>query len=140
MQEPQPLLDCGALGSLLGLSARTVQSKASRDPGSLPARAPGHLLRWHPEAYKEWALSGTKPRKRGRNPAFPYVPIVRYAHEGRRQTVNPTRRVAFETRAEAAAFAQRHIDDLKAAIKAQLAEPRYRALREQYGLPRELVV
>lgn len=76
--------------------------------------------------------------KRGRNPAFPYVPVVRYARDGRRQTQNPTRRVAFATRAEAADCAQRHIDDLKNAIKAQLAEPRYRALREQYGLPREL--
>jgi len=55
--------------------------------------------------------------KRGRNPAYPYVPIIRHAREGRLQTTNPTRRVAFATREEATACAQRHqrhIDDLKA--------------------------
>lgn len=67
MPEPQPLLDCAALGRLLGMAARTVQANASRDPEKLPPRAPGHLLRWHPDAYTQWAVSGgAKKRKRGR--------------------------------------------------------------------------
>ena len=64
MTEPQPLLDCAALGALMGLSAKTVQINASRAPDRLPPRAPGHLLRWHPDAYREWAMNGGAQRKK----------------------------------------------------------------------------
>jgi len=66
----EPLLDCAGLAVLLGVSANTVQANASRAPHLLPPRAPGRLLRWHPDAYKSWAM-GRPPqqsvqRKRGR--------------------------------------------------------------------------
>lgn len=74
--------------------------------------------------------------KRGRNPAFPYVPVIIYPERAR--THNPVTGFAFATRQEAIACAQDHLDRLRSTICAQLAEPRHRALREQYGLPREL--
>jgi hypothetical protein len=83
----------------------------------------------------EWGIASAV--KRGRNPKFPYVPIVEY--RDRTRTHNPARREAYATRDEAVSRAQQCIDHLKSTIKAQLAEPRYRALREQYGLPREII-
>jgi hypothetical protein len=63
----EALLDCGALAALLGISAATVQANASRSPDLLPPRAPGRLLRWHPDAYRTWAMEGrATPRRRGR--------------------------------------------------------------------------
>ncbi len=66
MDEPQPLLDCAALGVLMGLSANTVKINASRAPDRLPPRAPGRLLRWHPDSYREWAMGAKKVVRRGR--------------------------------------------------------------------------
>lgn len=66
--DPQPLLDCEALGALMGVTARTVQANASRAPERLPPRAPGHLLRWHPDAYKQWAIDGGAKRKKPGRP------------------------------------------------------------------------
>jgi hypothetical protein len=57
-----PLLNAAQLGALIGLSAATVQAKASRAPDDLPPRAPGHLLRWHPKAYEAWAMREKKPK------------------------------------------------------------------------------
>lgn len=75
-------------------------------------------------------------RKRGRNPEFPYVPVIE--HQNGQRTANPVKGLAFATRAEAVAQAQRQIDAQRAALATKLGERRYRALREQYGLPREL--
>lgn len=72
--------------------------------------------------------------KRGRNPDFPYVPICVYGH----RTQNPIRKRAFATREEAVAAAQNSIDHLRAMYAAHMKEARYRALREYYGLPREM--
>jgi len=85
---------------------------------------------------QNWGIASAA--KRGTNPDFPYVPIIEYTVNGKPKTRNPIKGYAFATREEAVAIAQIQIDALKAAIKAQLAEPRKRALREQYGLPREM--
>ena len=74
--------------------------------------------------------------KRGSNPAFPYVPII--VRPGGERTANPAKGLAFATREEAIAQAQRQIDVQRADLTAKLGERRYRALREQHGLPREL--
>lgn len=80
--------------------------------------------------------------KRGRNPRFPYVPIIDY---GPQEGVVPCTRTeqirkrAFATREEAIACAQRVIERNIAVHERTLVTPRYRALREQCGLPRELV-
>lgn len=75
--------------------------------------------------------------KRGRNPAFPYVPVI-VRPAGLSQTHNPHQGVAFATRDEAVAEAQRCIDQQRENLRQQLAQPRYRALRGQHGLPREI--
>lgn len=79
--------------------------------------------------------------KRGRNPEFPYVPVVNLPglHGGAYQA--QTRQIkgkAFATRMEAVAYAQRHIDLARSDLARKLADPRMRALRESYGLPREV--
>lgn len=77
--------------------------------------------------------------KRGSNPNFPYVPVIAYLHNERMpKTHNPIRGFAFATREEAISHAQRYLDDERALVCARIAEPRCRALREQYGLPREI--
>jgi hypothetical protein len=73
-------------------------------------------------------------RKRGSNPEFPYVPVI----ERGESTKNPARGRAFATREEAVAAAQRQIDAQREKLAADLATPRYRALRGYHGLPREL--
>lgn len=65
------LLDCAALADLLGLSPRTVQANASRNPALLPPRAPGRLLRWHPDAYRDWAIHGRAVPRMGGRPRSP---------------------------------------------------------------------
>lgn len=78
--------------------------------------------------------------KRGRNPRWPYVPVLVYPPppSGGRTTTTQIRGKAFATRAEAVAYAQRYLDQGAAATVRRLCEPRERALREAYGLPREI--
>lgn len=78
-------------------------------------------------------------RKTGRNPRFPYVPVVRRTdpETGRTFDAQILAR-AFEHRAAALAFAERHLALARARTRESLADRRYRALREDYGLPREL--
>jgi len=79
--------------------------------------------------------------KRGSNAEFPYVAIVKYDYNpvtGTWRTRNPKTGVAFATRDEALAYAQKCIDAQRDGLARDLATPRYRALREQHGLPREL--
>lgn len=76
--------------------------------------------------------------KRGRNPRWPYVPVLNY---GDLRPMSPTHQIrgrAFATRPEAVADAQEWIDRARAALADELARPNYRALREYHGLPREL--
>lgn len=78
--------------------------------------------------------------KRGRRPEWPYVPVLVYGPtEG--TPAGYTAQIkgkAFADRDEAVAFAQGHIDRMTSTLAARLALPAHRALREQYGLPREL--
>jgi hypothetical protein len=78
--------------------------------------------------------------KRGRNSAFPYVPVIkRTSADGIRDTTqNPTRRAAYATREEAVAVAQRHIDAQREATRTKLKQPGTRAWRKSFGLPEEI--
>lgn len=83
-------------------------------------------------------------RKTGRNPKWPYVPIIDHsAGESARVGVPLTRteqirKRAFATRAEAIYHAEQVILARGWHLKRQLADPRMRALREQHGLPRDI--
>jgi len=81
---------------------------------------------------KDWGTPGAV--KRGNDPRWPYVGIIKL--NGR--TRNPLGRRAYATREEAIAAVKAHIEHLKATEREKLAEPRYRALRETYGLPSEI--
>lgn len=75
--------------------------------------------------------------KRGRNPAFPFVPVI--DHGEQTQGVHRTRTEqimgkAFPDREQAIAHAARVIEARKAKLVSDLAEPRMRALRKSYGL------
>lgn len=76
--------------------------------------------------------------KRGRNPQWPYVPVILdyLGHPG--ATHNPMRRRAYASRAEATEAAGQYIAAFRAKLRADLADPRMRALRQQYGLPRDI--
>lgn len=79
--------------------------------------------------------------KRGRNPAFPYVPIVNYGPQQQGVHRTRTRQVAnraFATREEAIECARQAIARGVENFRKNLADPRERALREMHGLPREL--
>lgn len=81
--------------------------------------------------------------KRGRNPKFPYVPVIKLVDadgnpsNGLSQT-QQIRGLAYVTRDEAVARSQRHIDAAFARLAEELGQPHKRALREWHGLPREL--
>lgn len=76
--------------------------------------------------------------KRGRNPAFPYVPVYRFADRGFGQTTQIRGR-AYETREQAIRMAERQIERFKQHARDTLRHPSQgRALRQQHGLPREL--
>lgn len=81
-------------------------------------------------------------QKRGRNPKFPYVPIIMHTVGGvcgngyQEQLLGR----AFIDRAGAVAHAQFVLDVRAKAFERQLRDPRFRAMREQYGLPHELPV
>jgi hypothetical protein len=79
--------------------------------------------------------------KRGRNPKWPYVPVIDHGEVkiGRHQTwTEQLRGLAFATRDEAISCAATHIANRRADLASKLADPRYRALRGQYGLPEEI--
>lgn len=83
-------------------------------------------------------LGRPNARKAGRNPAWPYVPVIlRTDHAGATRSTQLIG-LAYATRAEAVAVAAAHIDRARAALARDLADPRYRALRQQHGLPREV--
>jgi hypothetical protein len=79
--------------------------------------------------------------KRGRNPKFPYVPLLKITDReaNRTRTENPTRNRAYATREEAIAVAQRILDSDKAARKHQILKPNYGMPERTYrGLPRDI--
>jgi hypothetical protein len=73
-------------------------------------------------------------RKSGRWPQWPYVAVVDHPcpRYGRRTEV--IRKRAFATREEAVAYAGKVIEARKAKFAADLATPRLRALRSQWGV------
>jgi len=77
-------------------------------------------------------------RKLGRNPRFPYVPVLVGSPGGGLDGVEQILGLAFATREEAVWAAERTVGQRRAALARHLAEPRHRAAREHYGLPREL--
>lgn len=91
------------------------------------ARAAGHFGR--PTA-----------RKSGRDPRWPYVPVIDETHltDNHQTSTRQLLGVAYATRDEAVAAADRHIEALYSSLAARLAVPRHRALREQHGLPTEI--
>jgi hypothetical protein len=75
--------------------------------------------------------------KRGRNPKFPYVPIIDYGEQKIGVHSTRTEQIigkAFCTREEAIAYADRVIVAREEELARKLADPRYRALRQQYGI------
>jgi hypothetical protein len=76
--------------------------------------------------------------KRGRNPRWPYVPVIRYTPPEGKSYTTQLRKRAFATRDEAETFAQDHIASARQSLARQLADPRCRVLREHYGLPTEI--
>jgi hypothetical protein len=83
----------------------------------------------HPERFGTASAA-----KRGRNPRWPYVPVVKSATGSTSQVLS----LAYATRQEALDKAQAHIDHLKTMTINRMADPSHRALRAWYGLAREL--
>ncbi len=85
-------------------------------------------------------LGSPSARKGGRDPRWPYVPVIVYAGtpESPKGYTGQVRGLAYATRDEAVDAAERSIVATRASLARKLADPRHRALREQYGLPREL--
>ena len=78
-------------------------------------------------------LGAASARKSGRDPRWPYVPIIKYAD----RPLAPTSQVlgrAFATRSEAVAYAEQCIERERAALERKLSQPNYRALRAQHGV------
>lgn len=75
--------------------------------------------------------------KRGRNPRFPYVPVVLYPLNNRTAQRQLLAR-AFATRAEAVSYAERAIRGYITGLERDLMQPSHKAHREQYGLPRDI--
>lgn len=79
------------------------------------------------------AFGSPTATKRGRNPQWPYVPVIDHGCY-----TSQIKGLAYATRTEAIDAAKRHVAQCQADLARKLAEPRHRALREQYGLPREI--
>jgi len=74
--------------------------------------------------------------KRGKNPDFPFVPIVIDTRDGR--TYNPAKGLAFAYRENAVSVAQDTIDESAIRHYSIATAGGHRAARERVGLPREL--
>ena len=70
--------------------------------------------------------------KRGRNPRFPYVPVIRYTGRSNVKS-HQVRGKAFATAEEATACAERSIAAMRRRHAERLADPRNSALREWYA-------
>lgn len=79
--------------------------------------------------------------KRGRNPQYPYVPIVDFGEQEIGRNTTRTEQLkgwAFPTHELAVDHAEKVIAARRTALAARLKEPRLRALRQHYGLPAEM--
>lgn len=83
-------------------------------------------------------LGSPSAAKRGRNAQWPYIAVIKDYLGRPGATHNPMGRRAYATRDEAIAAASQYIEASRAKLRHDLGQPRMRALREQYGLPREL--
>ena len=86
----------------------------------------------------EFPIGSPSAVKRGRNPEWPYIALITGYLGVEHATHNPMGRRAYATREEAIAAATRYIAFFRADLRAKLANPRMRALREQHGLPSEI--
>lgn len=86
------------------------------------------------------AFGAATAAKRGRNPKFPYVPIINHDPAGTawKARTEQIRNRAYADRQDAIDCAQRVIDNRRACHIRDLNEYRNRATREAEGLPREL--
>lgn len=75
--------------------------------------------------------------KRGRNPRFPYVPVIKITNEREFVHTRQLKGLAYETREQAVDRARRAIAGYRIKLADDLCKPRLRAMREQYGLPRD---
>jgi hypothetical protein len=85
-------------------------------------------------------LGTPSARKGGRNPKFPYVPVIDnrrpdLPHGG---STTQIKGLAYESREEAVEAASQHIESVRARIARQLGERPFRALRVAHGLPAEI--
>lgn len=71
--------------------------------------------------------------KHGRRAEWPYVPIIDHGTH-----TEQLRGLAYATRFEAIERARKAIEHRRGTFIRQLGEPRYRALRLQWGLPEEI--
>ena len=75
--------------------------------------------------------------KRGRNPSFPYVPVIDHGFQARGVHRTRTEQIiglAYATREEAVAYAAKVIDARRETLRQKLSLPNYRALRAKYGI------
>lgn len=73
-------------------------------------------------------------RKTGRNPLWPYVPVLVHTDDVGRERHEQVTGFAYVTREEAVASANRHINTLRRQLAEKLAKPNYRALRSHHGV------
>ncbi|OUZ10276.1 hypothetical protein BHE97_07955 [Aeromicrobium sp. PE09-221] len=85
----------------------------------------------------EYEFGSAPAVKRGRNPQWPYVPILKSIDEHGRASTRQVQGLAYATREEAVDRAERYIAEWREKMRADLANPRHRAWREHLGLPRD---
>lgn len=85
------------------------------------------------EAVTKLVIGEATAVKRGRDPRWPYVPVIRYPTH-----TMQLRNRAFATASEAKDCAATALENLRDLRRQQLLMPGQRALRESVGLPREV--
>lgn len=88
------------------------------------------------QALDEMNFGEPEAVKRGRRAEWPYVPVLRFHAHGKHQTTQ-IKGFAYATREEAIEKATKQVAFLRQHYAERLRDPRYRALRLQYGLPQE---
>jgi hypothetical protein len=89
---------------------------------------------------REYAGVRATARKAGRNPRYPFVPVLIHSAGGVRGQgrTEQIRGAAYATRAAAVDMAEQALWDRRVAFTRQLGDPRQRALRTSRGLPRDV--
>lgn len=81
------------------------------------------------EAAASASIGEPSARKTGRDPRWPYVPVL--ASDGQTRQILG---LAFKTREEAIQAATDHVEAWRADLLSKLVQARFRALRAQYGV------